>query len=472
MAFYFGFTIRLLIPSSKPLLLNLGSHISNLANAAWYTLRRPATTGVLVGVLAVVALAGWLIPQQPTPVVTAATREVWIANLPPLLQLWGEPLFLLGFSRLFQSIWFWGPLGLLLLNSMIALAEYGPGSWRRLRQAPPNIKWQHPLAHRVEYIDRLPDSPDQFLEEVKRSLTQKGFYLYTSASTDERSISAAWRRWAWLGPAAGYTGLIVFIIALLLSSYLLQIDHFTLLPNEPKANALFAGEFELVNLDFQQSLGDVIFRPNEPEHPPLRLSWRLYQPTLFDQALILPTAISPILTVEARDAGGALLRLIPSQENLAPAEQLHLPLDEANSPLYFLIPSAGLAVRIQPDPISNTSYHVQVRSGSAGAPATEIEAQVGEVFKVNDLAVTLSHQYDLKVYVHRDPALPLYLVGLILVVMAVLFIFWQPPLQLWLVPEVKGRGGQLYCVLEKFGSIKEKPQFLDQILSPTITSKL
>jgi cytochrome c biogenesis protein ResB len=170
---------------------------------------------------------------------------VWIATLPPWLQLWGEPLFLLGFSRLFQSVWFWGPLGLLLLNSMIALADYGPGAWQRLRNPPPNMKWQHPLAHRVEYADRLPDSPDQFLEGVKCSLTKKGFYLYGAGSTDERIISAARRRWAWLGPAMGYTGLIVFAIALLVSSYLLQTDRFTLLPAEPKSSALFTGEFEL-----------------------------------------------------------------------------------------------------------------------------------------------------------------------------------------------------------------------------------
>ncbi len=456
----------LLIPSSKSLVLNLQSLISNLLNTAWYALRSPRLTGALVGVLAIVGLLGWLIPQQSTPLVTDAAREVWIASLPPLLQLGGEPLFFLGFSRLFQTIWFWGPLALLLLNSLIALADYGPGSWQRLRKLTPSLAWQHPLAHRVEYARRLPESPDQFLEAVKLSLEEKGFHLYESAPTGERVVGAARRRWAWLGPVILYVGLITFIVALWLSSYLLQTDSFTLLPNGPKSSALFEGEFELVRIDSQYGLSDITFTPNGGEQPPTRLTWRLYRPTLFNRALILPTAISPILTIEARDATNALLRLIPSQENLAPAEQLHLPLDEANSPLYFLIPSAGLAFQIQPDSTSENLYHIQVRRDSELAPSTEVEARAGETFKVNEVSLTLAHHYDLKVLAHRDPALPLYLIGLVLVVVAASFIFWQSPLQLWLVPEIKGRGGQLYSVVEKYGSVENVPQFLDQFLSP------
>jgi cytochrome c biogenesis protein ResB len=416
--------------------------------------------------LAVVLLLGWLIPQQSTLLVTDTTREVWIASLPAPLQLGGEPLFFLGFSRLFQTIWFWGPLALLLLNCLVALADYGPGSWQRLRRVTPSLEWQHPWAHRVEYASRLPESPDQFLEAVKLSLQEKGFYLYESAPTEERIVGAARRRWAWLGPVVLYVGLLIFIVALLLSSYLLQTDSFTLLPNEPKPSALFEGEFESVGIDAQQGLSDVTFTPSGGEQPSMRLTWHLYRPTLFNGAFILPTAISPILTVEARDATDALLRLIPSQENLAPAEQLHLPLDEANSPLYFLIPSVGLAFQIQPDPTSENLYHVQVRRGSELAPSTEVEAQAGEVFRVNEVSLTLAHHYDLKVLTYRDPALPLYLIGLVLVVVAASFISWQSPLQLWLAPEIKGRGGQLYSVVEKFGSVENIPQFLDQFLNP------
>jgi len=455
----------LLIPNSKSLIPNLKSHLAHLSTSVWYALRSPRTTGILIGIVAMVLLLGLIIPQQSSSVSTNTARLAWIVNLPSWLQLWGDILFFLGFSHLFQSIWFWLPLALLLLSSLIALADYGPGSWRRVQKTIPSLDWQHPLAYRAEYSARLPESPDKFLETLKASLIEKEFRLYESAELNQRMIGAVRRRWSWLGPVAFYVGLIGFITALSISHYFLQADNFTLLPLEPQVSSLFEGEFKLADIDASRGISSVNYLANETEQSPAPLTWRLYQPAFFQQALILPMAIDPILTIEAQDTSGALLRLIPSQENLFPAERLYLPLDEANSPLYFLIPSAGLAFQVLPDPANKNVFNVQVRRGSEPSPSAEIKAQAGQAFEIDGLAVIMSLNSNLNVTALRDPAWLLYLIGLVLIATAALLIFWQSPLQLWLIPEVKGRGGPLYSVVEKLGSVAEMPQFLDKLLN-------
>jgi hypothetical protein len=78
--------------------------------------------------------------------------------------------------------------------------------------------------------------------------------------------------------------------------------------------------------------------------------------------------------------------------------------------------------------------------------------------------VTLSLNSNVTALVHRDPAWPLYLIGLGLLIAAGIFMMRQP-LQLWFIPEVKGRGGQFYSVVEKFGNPAELPPFLVALLS-------
>ncbi|HXV99235.1 MAG TPA: cytochrome c biogenesis protein ResB [Anaerolineae bacterium] len=454
----------LLILDSKSFFISFKYHAAKLVTNLWYGLRSPRTTGLLIAILALVALLAFIIPQQSNVANSDTARAEWIASLPNWVQAWGDFLFFWGFSHLFRSLWFWLPLVLLLMNSLIALADYGPGSWQRLQKTTPNLQWQHPLAHRAEYLTRLPESPDDFFEKLKKSLEENNYWLYENIEADQRIISAARRRRAWLGPAIFYMGLLGLISALLMSYHFLQVDHFTLLPLEPQSNSLFEGQFELTSINSELGVNNVNYLANGTEQLPINLQWRLYQPTFFHKAIILPLAIEPTLKIEARDSSDTLLRLIPSQENLFPAERLHLSLDETNSPLYFLIPTAGLAFQILPDPANRDVFNVQVRRGSELSPSTEIKARAGQAFEVDNMAVTMSLNSNMTVMALRDPAWPLYLIGLILVATAGLLIFWQSPLQLWLIPEVKGRGGQLYSVVEKFGSAAEMPQFLDKLL--------
>lgn len=447
----------MLTPTVKTFSSTLKAQALNLINGLWYTLRSLHLTGILIGLMALVSFLSLIIPQQ----ILLGTREVWIAGLPQAIRPVGETLFFLGFANIFQSVWFWLPLALLLLNSLIALADYLPGTWPRLHSTLPPLTWQHSLAQRAEQVTRLPESPDEYLDTLKHTLQQKGFFLYQDSQTEERIIGAVQYRWTWLAPAGWYIGLLLLIIAFLLSYFFLQVDKFTLSPQEGRSSALFAGGvFELEVVNAEQGFSEVNYTSGQQVS---KLRWQLYQPAWLNQTLILPLALEPVLTIEATDAHGKPVRLIPSQENLPPAERLHLPLADAQSPLYFLIPASGLAFQILPDSASPDELDIQVRHAAETTPSTEVKTKFGESFKVDELTVIMRRNYNLTVLARRDLALPLYLAGLILGLTATVFYFWRPPLQLWLIPEVKGRGGQLYGVVEKFGSVKSSASFLTEL---------
>jgi len=455
----------LLIPTSQTPLLRLQTQLSRFLTSAWYTLRRPHTTGWLLAIWLGVLGLGLIIPQQAGLLPSDTAREAWIASLGLPAQPWGELLYALGLAHLFDSLWFWLPLGLLLLNSLIALADYGPGSWRRLQPVMPSLGWQHPLARRAEQSSRLPEAPDTFLDQLRAALTAQGFYLYPPLETETKLLGAALRRWAWLGPLVFYVALLILIAAVSLSYKFLQLDSLTLRPLEPQTSRLFPGEFELKQTFPAQHVSQVSYSSRENGEAFL-LDWQLYLPTFFDNALIWPWSMDPVITVEARDESGARLRLIPSQENLFPAERLHLSLAADNTPVYFLIPATGLAFQIVPHATDPQLFEVQVRRGSEATPAEKVEARAGQPFEVNGLALKLTRNSNVTVIVLRDPALLLYGLAGGLMGVAAIFTFWLPPVQVWFIPEVKGRGGQLYSVVERFGREAVLPPFLELMLRP------
>lgn len=445
-------------------MLGLQTQLSKFLTPLWYTLRNFKTTVWLLAVWAVILGLSWLIPQQAGSPASDTAREAWIAGLALPVQPWGELLYSLGLARLFDSLWFWLPLGLLLITSLVALADYGPGSWQRLQAVMPSLGWQHPLARRAEQSSRLPETPDIFLDQLKTALTAQGFYLYPPVESETRLIGAAQRRWAWLGPVIFYAALLILITAVSLSHAFLRIDTLTLRPLEPQTSDLFPGQFELRKVFPARQTSQIGYSTGEGE--PVLLNWRLYLPAFFDNALIWPQTMEPILTIEAQDAAGDLLRLIPSQANLFPAERLHLSLGEANTPVYFLIPATGLAFQIVPHAATPQKFEVKVRSGSESAPIKEIEVAAGQPFEISGLTLTLTRSSNVTIVALRDPALFLYSLVIGLMLVAAIFTLWLPPVQVWFIPEVKGRGGQLYSVVEQFGREARLPAFLEQILNP------
>lgn len=447
--------------------LQLSSRLQRFLFLTWHFLCSPKTTGVLVAVLVVVVGLRLLVPQQPISLSETA-RTTWITSLPPLVQFWGDELYVLGFARIFQSLWFWLPLGLLFLNSLVALADYVPGSWRRLQNQVPPLTWQHPLARRIEHSARLPESPDKFLVALKEKLRRQNFYVYEPGAVEERLVGAARRRWAWLGVVALYSGVALVAIACLVSYHFSKSESLVLRPSETVESRLFGGNLELSvspggdnPITYIPAGADETGRPSSP----LILTWRLYRPAFFYNTLAWPFAADSVLTVEVRDETNRLLKLIPVQENLAPADRLNLLIPPAGTPLYFSIPSTGTAVQILPEPDHlDRVYEVQIRHGSNPTAATSVTAQAGEKFTIDGLTITLTPNAALRVLAYRDPALILYLISALLIFTGGVVLLWQPPLQLWLIADVKGRGGQLYGVLEKLGPMSKTKPFLEPLL--------
>lgn len=430
----------------------------------WQLLCSPKTTGALLAILAVVLLLRVVLPQQ-TPPVSGTAAAAWVATLPTWIQPWGELLFFLGFSHIFQSLWLWLPLALLTLNSLVALAEYLPPSWQRARPAAdiPAIEWQHPLAHRAEQSVRLPNSPDAFLDGLKEALIAKGFTIDPPAQAEQRIVSAARRRWAWLAVVTFYGGLLLLSAAFVVSHYTLKTERLRLFPAAAEESRLFGGSFELTQIDAANRRGAVTFAPNGAGQPPQTVRWRLYWPLVFKNAVMLPIALEPVLSIEAQDAAGEPRRLVPVQEDLAPATRLNLPLQQEDQPHYFLIPSASLSFQIAPVPGQNR-YNVQVRRGSEASPSENLMVNTGEAFEVDGLLVTVGLTHDVTFVARSGGALLLFAVSLVVVAISGLLLYGRPPWQVWLMPEVKGRGGQLYGVAEKLGLARGTAAFLEGLL--------
>ena len=431
---------------------------------AWRFLASPKFTVILLLILIMLLAARLLIPQQSDLSVAA---DAWSTTMPPLIQPVAGLFYFLGFSRIFQSLLFWLPLALLLLNSLLALAVYTPPSWQRVRNRGDDaIEWQHPLAHRAETSVRLPKSPDIFIGALKESLRRQGFDIEPVADENQREVGAARRRWAWLSVVVFYGALILLSLAFLVSYFTLELETVTLFPEQPKSYQIFGGTFELAPLDAVDRSGRLRFVPADNDQASHSFGWRLYLPTVVADLLIWPVAIDPVIIIEAQSSDGEARRLMPVQEELSPATRLILPLDESGTSLTFLIPSELLTFQISPVVVgSETRYNVQVRREAETVPSENLTVRLNQPFTIDEITVTITPGHSLTMVVRRDKALWLYGVSFIGMLASVVVIYFFPPWQLWLIPEVKGRGGQLYGVAEKLGSARGMGEFLEQLLA-------
>ncbi|RME75170.1 MAG: hypothetical protein D6784_08500 [Chloroflexi bacterium] len=429
------------------------------AAGVWRRLAAAETTLVLLGLILLVALAGWMLPQPSAPV----SADAWTASLPAWLQPWGGLLYMLGFYRLFRSPWFWLPAALLLLNCLLALADTLPPALRRGRGLAPPVDRPFPRARRAGHVVRLGQSPDEQLLALQTALAGEGFRAFVSAPA--RTVVMGRRRLGWLARSLVYLGLLVWLVALPFSQRGLHFQRLTLLPHTPRSVAGLNGTLKL-GLVFRddQPQEALIYHPADPQQaalafvgPPQRGLW-------LNRTLLLPIDAPAVVTVEA---GGTAhpRRLIPLQEDLPPAEILHLPLSDPQQAQYFLIPDARLTVQVAPaasDP--DAGFSVQIRRQGETTASDSRTVRSGETFTVDGLPITLTRNHALTVLVYRDPAGWLYPLGLALVALGLgLSWLWRPAL-VWLIPEVKGLGGQLYGVVETLGPVEPLHSLLVDIM--------
>ncbi|MCB0209204.1 MAG: cytochrome c biogenesis protein ResB [Anaerolineae bacterium] len=437
--------------------------------ALWDTLRQRQTTGVCLAVVAVVLVIGGLLPQQISP---ETSSSEWIATLSTWIQPWGPPLYWLGLSRVFQTLWFWLPVALLLLSCGVALADYGPLCRRRAAEIPTDIGWQHPLAGRVEQSVRLPSTPDEFLDSLKASLIARHFVIDEQVDEDDRSVSASARRANWWTVVAIYGGIVGLCLAFIVSYFTLETESITLQPFRTTASHVFDGTFEWRSSAADGSVEGVFFDPSD-DGASRFVAGQLSRPALFDRAFLVPTASEPVLTVTVADETSELRRLLPLRTELSPATHLNLPVGDPDEPLFFLLPTDHLLFQILPsDVLDDHTINLQVGIEGEAEPLENRMLPLGEPLELQDFIITVSLNQQVTVTVWRDWAVPLYVISLVTIIAGGMLLTFRPPWHIWLIPEVKGRGGQLYGVVEKFGtSPNEAVQFLERLLDPESASQ-
>jgi cytochrome c biogenesis protein ResB len=428
----------------------------------WHILRNPKITVALLILLTLVLMVGLLLPQQQVTIAGNATaRTVWLNDLPVWIQPFGGVLYTLGFAQIFYTPWFWIPAALLLLNSLIALADYTPGCWRRMLRGAPPVDWQHPLACRVEYSVRLSHFPDDFTELFQIRFNQQGFISYNPSLEPQRTKVAFQRRWGWLGIPLFYTGLLTLLIAFVLTFFFLEVEYFTLSPIQSRYVNLLEGQLDLMAVDPNNGIDQLKLTPDDEGISQL-LTWRHYRPSMVNNTIVIPTSGSPIITIEVSD-DGELIELDPLPENLPPIKRLNLALtDGVDDSIYFTIPSMDTAVQISPG-ASTDVFDVQVRRGDAAELIDNISVKPGEEFEINGMTALLTLEHSINVIVRNDAGLPFYILAVILILGGIILTLLRPAV-IWLVPEVKGIGGQLYGVIETFGSEKKMLRSLEQLM--------
>lgn len=444
--------------------IQLIAQMQPLFSRLWYILRNFKTTAGLLIFLVLVLVVGLLLPQQQIAITPNTTAQaVWLNNLPAWVQPMGEILYILGFAQIFYTPWFWIPIALLLLNSLIALADYMPGCWRRVRDAAPSVKWQHPLARRVEHSVRLSHFPDDFTEPFKVRFNRQAFSLHASSLEQQRVTAASRRRWGWFGIPLMYLGLLTLVSALLLTFFSLKTEQITLSPLQLRPVGLLGGQLDLIATDPDAGVSQLKFMPDDDGVDRL-LSWRHYQPSLVNNMIVFPMDGESIITVEVSDPTGDLIELDPLPENLFPTEHLRVILEDgADDSIYFTVPSMDIAVQVLADTASD-AFNVQIRRGDQAELIDNVLVMPGEEFEIDGMTAMLSLDYSIKVMVRRDLGLPLYILAAALIMGGGILTLLRPAI-IWLIPEVKGIGGQLYGVMETFSSEKKMIQFLELLLT-------
>ncbi|MDX1523560.1 MAG: hypothetical protein R3264_18175, partial [Anaerolineae bacterium] len=319
---------------------------------------------------------------------------------------------------------------------------------------------------------RLSDTPDDFIAGRFYVLKRQGFHLQHAAGEDQRVTSAILRRWAWWGPVVFYGGVITLIGALLASSFWFQRDQVRLFSSDSIFSHTLAGSLQLQPAQPDGSTYEIRYQPGDLDQPVRNFSLQPYRPIWLRGAIVMPTALDRLLNIEVKDGSGRVLELTQLQEVLDQTERLTIPVRQLNDPLLFSIVSSDLALQISPEPFDDDRlYTLQVRQGVTGELLNDVQIRVNEPITIASYSGLLSESYAADVIVWQDPAWWLYpLAGLLILVGAVSTRFF-PPVVVWLIPEIKGRGGQLFGVVETFGREQRLKQFLTDLLpadEPTI----
>lgn len=174
---------------------------------------------LLLGVLALLTLAGTLLVQAPAEVTSdSQTYASWLDSVRPKYGGWTDVLDFLGLFSVFSSIWFKAGVALLAASLISCSVRNVPRLWRkatRPRMVMTRAFFER-APHRAEIV--TPAAPGKTLATVRSAFRSQHFRTAIERHGDEIHICADRFRWGPFGRIVAHLSFVVILIGAALTA--------------------------------------------------------------------------------------------------------------------------------------------------------------------------------------------------------------------------------------------------------------
>ena len=418
----------------------------------WSLVRTPETFSLALLTLALVLGLALLMPQYSPQTSTGQTggsevSDEWIATLPGIYQSLASLLNPIALFQIFDSLWFWLPVGLIILVSLVVLADYGPFIWQRskpglLAQVAPRF---HPFHRHLTQTVRAPAPTDTGksaaaadpLAQLQANLEQAG-YQHRSTEGDDALVMLR-DKYRWGGPALIMLAAVLILSGLFFQATLGQRQAFELgLKRQDIARlgdqVVQAVSFIPVYDRFEQVIGGEV-RANVGTGEPV--VWQLHHPHGLDNWWVIPAGIRPIVRINLSRNGGPISPIEPAFPGI-------------NQPAYFIDQENKLrfALRYRPSP-GGPNYKLWLIEPEA--EAMEIKPR-GTQFSLPSYHLTgeilIDEVLQLRVYQLSWLGVGLGVLGVGAGIAGLVLLSLSSPIVIWARLLTKGRGSRVSVTAE------------------------
>jgi hypothetical protein len=375
-----------------------------------------------------------IIPQAPPYIEDPIVRSQWLADFPIGVRPVAERLHSVGVFYMLDSVWLRLPLVLLLAHVLVAIANWGPGIWHRVKRPS---RETGSLGKAFQLKRDWPASTEHVGQQLTNRLDEGGYRVWPRAESDapeegDQVSFIAWRRrWSWLGLAGVYLGLGLASLGLIVGGWLGQAQVVSLAPGEPAP--LPVEMLTVPNLVLEEATasgsdplrptaGTAVIRMSTGVGESQDLALRLHGSRLLRGMWVTLAELRPMVEVRAVDAevgGGVLLQ--PFTPRTPAAERVRLPLigdpearfvgvpsqnvtlhvdhqlDTAHPPSLRQILTASGGNGLEPRPDFSLSFF----RGAESEPSQTVSLRSGEIVTVNGVNYLVSFGYDATLRMNR-----------------------------------------------------------------------
>jgi len=378
----------------------------------WRLLAQPRLSVILLVWLAAVVTFSLIVPQFPRHIEDPLVRSQWLSGIPAAVWPLVERIQPLGVFNLLGSVWLRLPLAFLLAHALVMAIHRGCATWRRLRylgaqttsEPGPGDGAATAGLSQLEVSCRMESGIGG--EELARRLTAAGYRVQRV----EPAGLLAWRnRWSWWTAPAGYAGLALIALGVILSSWLLQAQEISLEPGHVVSlPGLGDLRLEQVTVGDQVSLlpgdGQIELQAitGAQESQPLRLG--LHSSRLWRGAWLSALGIEPLAEVSAFDPdAGEQILLQPFGAHAPPQLTVRLPLAHSLDTRFVGVPACNVTLRVDYLPELDNSptpgFVVSFFRGTADNPQLVTAVADGEAAQFDGIQyrLRLGHMAHLQV---------------------------------------------------------------------------